>query len=108
MIYKQKLIQSYFLRSDPVKSVEIDPPHAVVIGKEVWFNITLFSIKMDDAPQYGYVYFMWSFEKEILPLLTWQHEVSYTFKKVGKYDISVTAHSFIGATEGQTIVTVYG
>ena len=26
--------------SDPITSLEIDPPHAVVIGKEVWSRIT--------------------------------------------------------------------
>lgn len=92
--------------SDPITSLEIDPPHAVVIGKEVWFNVTLSSA--NEAPRYGYVYFMWAFEKKILPLLTWKSEVSHTFMNTGKYEVTVTAHSFIGTKDGKATVTVYG
>ncbi|CAH3014982.1 unnamed protein product [Porites evermanni] len=90
---------------DPITSLEIDPPHAVVIGKEVWFNVTLSSA--NEAPRYGYVYFMWAFEQKILPLLTWKSEVSHTFMNTGKYEITVTAHSFIGTKDGKATVTVY-
>ena len=105
-----------FLASDPITAIDVDPPHAVVIGQEAWFNVTLHSNNLvnpeEYSPSYGFVHFMWIFEKDKdekkKPLLTWDHEVSHTFTTPGKRDVSVTAISVIGQGSAHVSVTVYG
>ena len=111
---------SYFLvvfSPDPITSIHIDPPHAVVIGQEAWFNVTLHSNTLENpeeySPSYGFVHFMWVFKHldkstREKPLLTWNHWVSHTFSTPGKYDVSVRALSVLGQTSAQVIITVYG
>ena len=93
--------------------MEIDPPHAVVVRQEAWFNLTLHTSHKDDseyAPKYGYVHFMWTFGENITlkPMLTWDYEVSHTFSTAGVYKVSVTAITLIGVTHGDATVAVYG
>ena len=94
--------------------MDVDPPHAVVVHEEAWFNLTLHTNHEDDsdeyAPKYGYVHFMWTFGENITrkPFLTWDYEVSHTFTTAGVYQVSVTAITLIGVTHGHATVTVYG
>ena len=89
--------------------MEIEPPHAVVIGEEAWFNITLHTNRDQSSPKFGYVHFVWSFEKNITrPTLTWDHEVSHTFTTPGDFEVSVQAFSFIGVSKRSVTITVHG
>ena len=84
----------------------------MVIDEEAWFNVTLHTTDMvdpDHSPSFGFVHFMWFFEKvDKKPLLSWDHEVSHTFSTAGKHDISVTAISVIGQESAHVTITVYG
>lgn len=101
---------------DPITEIDIDPPHAVVIGQEAWFNVTLHSNNLvnpeEYSPSYGFVHFMWFFEKDKdmqkKPLLTWDYEVAHTFSIPGTHDVSVTAISVIGQKSTHVTITVYG
>ena len=109
---------SYYclLSLDPISAIDIDPPHAVVIGQEAWFNVTLHSNILakpeEHSPSYGFVHFMWFFEKDNeekkKPLLTWDNEVSHTFTTPGTHEVSVTAISVISKQSARVTVTVYG
>jgi len=97
---------------DPITSLEIDPPHAVVIGEEAWFNVTLHSNDTVDpdeySPKHGFVLFLWSFgENNNRPMPTWDHEVSHTFSRAGDFKVSVQAVTEIGVTKGYLTVSVY-
>lgn len=93
---------------DPITSVEIEPPHAVVIGEEAWFNITLHANSDQYSPQFGFVHFMWSFEKNITrPTLTSDYEVSHAFTTPGVFEVSVQAFSFIGVSKASVTITVH-
>ena len=89
--------------------MEIEPPHAVVIGEEAWFNITLHANSDQYSPQFGFVHFMWSFEKNITrPTLTSDNEVSHAFTTPGVFQVSVQAFSFIGVSKASVTITVHG
>ena len=100
---------------DLIKEVDIEPPHAVVVGVEAWFNATLHSTawaqQQTSSPNFGLTHYMWTFDhndKNTLPLLTWESEVHYVYNKAGIYKVSVQASNGIGQTIGSTTVTVYG
>lgn len=107
---------SFLLSVDPITAIVIDPPHAVVIGQEAWFNVTLHSNNLvnpeEYSPSYGFVHFMWFFEKNKdknkKPLLTWDYEVAHTFTTPGKHTVYVTAISVIGQESAHATVMVYG
>lgn len=99
---------------DLIKEVDIEPPHAVVVGVEAWFNATLHSTawaqQQTSSPNFGSTHYMWTFDqndKNTLPLLTWESEVHYVYNKAGIYKVSVQASNGIGQTIGSTTVTVY-
>ena len=86
----------------------------MVIGEEAWFNVTIHSNNFvnpeEYSPAYGFVHFMWFFEKvkDKKPLLTWDHEAAHTFTTPGTHVVSVTAISVIGQKSAHAIITVYG
>ena len=88
----------------------------MVIGQEAWFNVTLHSNNLakpeKGSPSYGFVHFMWFFEKDNekkkKPLLTWDYEVFHTFTTPGTHEVSVTAVSVINQQSAHVTVTVYG
>ncbi|XP_068742839.1 VPS10 domain-containing receptor SorCS1-like isoform X2 [Montipora capricornis] len=96
---------------DPIKSVVIDPPYAVVVGEEAWFNATFYTIEGPDPeqykPSYGYVHFMWTFDNVSLPTLTWAHTVSHVFSATGKFLVEVQAISLVSSESSHVLITVY-
>lgn len=102
----------FFFFLDPITSVEIDPPHAVVVGEEAWFNVTFYTTGSPDPeeykPSYGYVHFMWIFDNVSEPVLTLNHAVSHVFSATGQYDVTVQAISVVSLKGSHASVTVYG
>lgn len=96
---------------DPIKSVVIDPPYAVVVGEEAWFNVTFYTIEGPDPeqykPSYGYVHFMWTFDNVSLPTLTWEHTVPHVFSTAGKFLVEVQAISLVSSESSHVLITVY-
>lgn len=99
---------------DRIEEVDIEPPHAVVVGAEAWFNLTLHSttklVQKDTShPNFGVTHYMWTFDQKDkrLPLLTWDREVHHIYTKAGTYKVSVLASNNIGQEGGSTTVTVY-
>lgn len=99
---------------DRIEEVDIEPPHAVVVGAEAWFNLTLHStaklVQKDTShPNFGVTHYMWTFDQkdQRLPLLTWDREVHHIYTKAGTYKVSVLASNNIGQEGGSTTVTVY-
>ena len=104
--------ESNFFFLDPVTSVEIDPPHAVVVGEEAWFNVTFYTSGGPDPeeykPSYGYVHFMWIFDNVSEPVLTLNHAVSHVFSTTGQFDVTVQAISLVSSKASHVSITVYG
>ena len=90
----------------------IDPPYAVVVGEEAWFNVTFYTIEGPDPeqykPSYGYVHFMWTFDNVSLPTLTWEHTVPHVFSTAGKFLVEVQAISLVSSESSHVLITVYG
>ncbi|KAK2572594.1 VPS10 domain-containing receptor SorCS1 [Acropora cervicornis] len=97
---------------DPITSVEIDPPHAVVVGEEAWFNVTFYTSGGPDPEEYklsyGYVHFMWIFDNVSEPVLTLNHAVSHVFSTTGQFDVTVQAISLVSSKGSHVSITVYG